>query len=185
MPKRSQEHLDARREQILEGARRTFSRHGYSGATVAKLEQEIGLSRGAIFNYFPSKLDLFFALATADQARIVEVWLDRGFPALLHEIAGESPDWLGVYVEHVRRLRTDAKLRERWKSRNADIDLRALEHLQDMQQRGEVRDDLPAEEIGQFLGVLLDGIALQTSAGFDVHVEPVLRLVADAIAPRQ
>jgi AcrR family transcriptional regulator len=185
VPKRSQEHLDARREQILDGARTAFSRYGYEGATVAKLEQEIGLSRGAIFNYFPSKLDLFFALATADQARVIETWLERGFPALLHEIAGESPDWLGVYVEHVRRLRTDAKLRERWQSRNVEIDLRALQHLQDLQERGEVRNDLSAEEIGQFLGVLLDGIALQTSAGFPVDVDPVLRLVADAIAPRE
>jgi AcrR family transcriptional regulator len=185
VPKRSQEHLDARREQILDGARRTFSRYGYSGATVTKLEQEIGLSRGAIFNYFPSKLDLFFALATADQARVVEAWLERGFPALLHEIAGESPDWLGVYVEHVRRLRTDARLRERWQARNVDLDRRARAHLQDLQERGEVRDDMSPEEIGQFLGVLLDGIALQTSAGFPVDVEPLLRLVADAIAPRE
>ena len=37
--------------------------HGYEGATVARLEQEIGLSRGAIFNYFPSKDALFVELA--------------------------------------------------------------------------------------------------------------------------
>jgi AcrR family transcriptional regulator len=185
VPKRSEDHLEARRKQILDGARRTFSRYGYSGATVSKLEEEIGLSRGAIFNYFPSKLDLFFALATADQARVIEAWLERGFPALLHEIAGESPDWLGVYVEHVRRLRTDAKLRERWQARNVEFDRRALEHMQDLQKRGEVRDDLLPEEIGQFLGLVLDGIALQTSAGFPVDVEPILHLVADAIAPRQ
>jgi AcrR family transcriptional regulator len=185
VPKRSEDHLEARRKQILDGARRTFARYGYAGATVAKLEEEIGLSRGAIFNYFPSKLDLFFALATADQARVIEAWLERGFPALLHEIADENPDWLGVYVEHVRRLRTDAKLRERWQARNVEFDRRALEHMQDLQTRGEVRDDLSPEEIGQFLGLVLDGIALQTSAGFPVDVEPILRLVADAIAPRE
>ena len=34
MPKVTQEHLDARRAQILDGARRAFAEHGYDGATV-------------------------------------------------------------------------------------------------------------------------------------------------------
>ena len=57
MPKISEERKAERREQILVGARRCFAEHGYEGATVALLEAEIGLSRGAIFNYFPSKED--------------------------------------------------------------------------------------------------------------------------------
>ena len=61
MPKVSREHVEARRAQILEGARRAFSRYGYEGATVARIEEETGLSRGAIFNYFDGKLDLFVA----------------------------------------------------------------------------------------------------------------------------
>jgi len=52
MPKISEERKTERREQILEGARRCFAEHGYEGATVVRLEREIGLSRGAIFNYF-------------------------------------------------------------------------------------------------------------------------------------
>ena len=54
--------------QILDGARRAFAEHGYEGATVAGLEREIGLSRGAIFSYFPTKLDLFVALARGGPA---------------------------------------------------------------------------------------------------------------------
>src|ERR1051326_521888 len=63
MPKVSAEQVEARREQILSGARRCFARWGYDGATVPRLEKEIGLSHGAIFNYYRSKLDLFVALA--------------------------------------------------------------------------------------------------------------------------
>jgi AcrR family transcriptional regulator len=185
MPKRSEEHLEARRQQILDGARRAFSRYGYEGATVAKLEQEIGLSRGAIFNYYPSKFELFFALAAAEQARGVDIWIERGFEALLREIAEWNPDWLGVYLEHARHLRTDPALRERWQNRSSEHDLAALEHMQDLQARGEVRDDVPAETVGRFLGLLIDGIGLQTSAGFPVDVEPLLVLIRDAIAPRK
>ena len=78
MPKISDERKAERREQILEGARRCFAEHGYEGATVVKLEREIGLSRGAIFNYFPSKEDLFLELAARDTTRVSEVLLDQG-----------------------------------------------------------------------------------------------------------
>jgi AcrR family transcriptional regulator len=185
VPKRSEEHLQARREQILAGARRTFAQYGYEGATVARLEHEIGLSRGAIFNYYPNKLELFVALATEDEARILTTWVEQGFEAVVREIAEVNPDWLGVYLENSRRLRTDAEFRRRWKSRNPELEQRAHEYLGHLQAEGEIRDDLDLEEIGRFFGLLVDGIALQTSAGFPVDVEPVLVLLRDAVAPRK
>ena len=50
---------------ILDGARRCFARWGYEGATVPRLEREIGLSHGAIFNHFENKLDLFLELGVS------------------------------------------------------------------------------------------------------------------------
>ena len=185
MPKRSAEHLQARRDQILGGARRAFARYGYEGATVARLEEETGLSRGAIFNYFPNKLELFVALATADEVRMFETWMEGGVEAVLRMIVDENPDWLGVYLENGRRLRTDAEFRERWKSRNPELEQRAHEWLAAKQARGEIRDDLPLEEIGRFFGLVADGVALHVSMGFPVDVEPVLALVQDAVAPRK
>ena len=58
------------------GARRCFARHGYEGATVVRLEEEIGLSRGAIFNWFPSKQELFLALAAEDNERFHALFAD-------------------------------------------------------------------------------------------------------------
>jgi AcrR family transcriptional regulator len=185
VPKRSEEHLESRRRQILDGARGAFSRYGYEGATVARLEQEIGLSRGAIFNYYPSKYEIFFALASEQQAAALEIWQERGLEALLREIAEENPDWLGVYLEHVRHLRTDPELRARWQNRTPDDDKRARDHMVELQESGEIRSDVSADTIGTFLGVFVDGIALQTSAGFPVDVEPMLGLIRDAIAPRK
>ena len=86
MPKVSEEHLEARRDQILEGARRCFAENGYEGATVVKLEEAIGLSRGAIFNYFPSKEDLFIELAVRDSRRMSEIWINEGLEAIVREV---------------------------------------------------------------------------------------------------
>jgi hypothetical protein len=63
VPKVSEDHLAARRRQILDGARRCFAEYGYDKATVRRLEQAIGMSRGAIFHHFRDKDALFFELA--------------------------------------------------------------------------------------------------------------------------
>ena len=78
MPKVSQDHLTARRRQILDAARSAFARHGYEGATVRVLEDEVGLSRGAIFHHFADKEALFIALAAEDAAEMAEMVAGAG-----------------------------------------------------------------------------------------------------------
>src|SRR5699024_12342112 len=66
MPRVSQDHMDARRRQILSGARVCFAEYGFEGATVRRLEEATGLGRGAIFHHFDDKDALFLALAHDD-----------------------------------------------------------------------------------------------------------------------
>ena len=154
MPKVSPEHVEARRAQILAGARRAFARWGYEGATVQRLEREIGLSHGAIFNYYRSKLDLFIALAHEDHERFHAIWHERGFEGLARHIADADPAWLAIYLELHRRLYTDAALRKRWKA----------EPLR------------PLSETDAFLHTLLNGLVFARAAGAEIDVEPVVRL---------
>ena len=119
MPKISEAEKQQRMERILAGARRCFARHGYEGATVARLEQEIGLSRGAIFNWFPSKEELFVELARRDNERLLGLFAEEGFEALVRAMTEEDADWLAVYLEFGRRFRSDEAFRERWKERAA------------------------------------------------------------------
>src|SRR5439155_21175876 len=72
VPRVSQDQLDARRREILAGARACFARYGYEGAPVRRLEEEMGLSRGAIFHHFRDKDSLFLAVAEDDTATMVE-----------------------------------------------------------------------------------------------------------------
>jgi AcrR family transcriptional regulator len=184
MPKISEAQREARRTQILDGARRAFARWGFADATVSRLETEIGLSRGAIFSYFPSKWDLFYALARADQRRVGELWLERGFEGMVREVAEENPDWLAAYLEVGRILRNDPARREQWQRRNPDIDARIEESLEQRRADGVDRSDLPLESVGMFLGIVLDGISLHLSAGFPVDIDGTLELVRAALAPK-
>src|SRR5215203_4935866 len=157
MPKVTEEHKEARREQILVGAQRAFAQHGYEGATVARLEEATGLSRGAIFNYFENKEALFVALVRRSSDRFVEIWLGEGYRALLDAIAHEDPDWLSVQVEAARRTRTDERFREQIERHLKETAGRRESRLERL--RGLARDDVPIEVIAHFLGTLANGFA--------------------------
>jgi TetR/AcrR family transcriptional regulator, transcriptional repressor of aconitase len=182
MPKISEERRTERREQILAGARRAFAEHGYEGATVARLEEAVGLSRGAIFNYFPSKEELFIELAVRDNLRISELWVNEGLESVIREISELDPAWLGVHFELIRRVRTDPDFRARIEARHQEIVPVNRARLEEAQRDGELRDDLEPKELGSFVNLILNGLALQRAQGDDPpRVELVYRLLEDAI----
>ena len=184
MPKISDERRAERLEQILEGARRCFAENGYEGATVAKLEREIGLSRGAIFNYFPSKEDLFVELAVRDSARMSEIWLEHGLEAVVREVMELDPAWLSVYLELFRRVRNDDDFRERIESRQKEVAPANRARIEEAQSSGEFRDDLGPREIGIFVNLVLNGLALMRAGGEELpSTDLVLSLLRDAIGP--
>src|SRR5688572_10924066 len=158
VPRLTEAQKTDRRDRILDGARRCFANHGYEGATVVRLEEEIGFSRGANFNWFPSKEELFIALAARDNERLLHVFAEQGLEAILDALLRDDPDWLAVYLEFGRRLRTDAGLRERWKATSPDARARSRAWIEEGQAAGRLRTDVSAQEIGHFLGVILDGI---------------------------
>ena len=55
MPKVTEAHIEARRQQILEAARACFARQGFHQTSVQDICKEAGLSPGAVYGYFPSK----------------------------------------------------------------------------------------------------------------------------------
>jgi AcrR family transcriptional regulator len=63
MPRVSDEHLAARRQQILDAARRCFLRDGFHNTSMQDVIAEAGLSVGAVYRYFKSKNDLITEIA--------------------------------------------------------------------------------------------------------------------------
>ena len=185
MPKISDERKTERREQILEGARRCFAEHGYEGATVVRLERDIGLSRGAIFNYFPSKEELFIELAVRDNARMSEVWISDGLAAVVRAVVELDPAWLSVYLELFRRVRNDPAFRARIEERQKEVSPANRARIEEAQRNGEFRDDITAKELGTFVNLVLNGLALQRAGDDELpSTELVLSLLDDAIGPR-
>ena len=62
MARVSQEHLDARRRQILDGAARCFARNGFHATSMQDVLKEVDLSAGAVYRYFSGKEELIGAI---------------------------------------------------------------------------------------------------------------------------
>jgi AcrR family transcriptional regulator len=63
MPRVSEAHLAARRQQILDAARRCFLRNGFHNASMQDVIAEADLSVGAVYRYFRSKTEIIAAIA--------------------------------------------------------------------------------------------------------------------------
>ena len=82
----------AKRQQILDGARRCFLAQGFDGASMNDIVNEAGVSKGTVYAYFPSKEKLFAAMVFEDKRRHAEravVLGDETRPVaeVLHEVA--------------------------------------------------------------------------------------------------
>jgi AcrR family transcriptional regulator len=82
----------AKRQQILEGARRCFLAQGFDGSSMNDIVMAAGVSKGTVYAYFPSKEKLFAAMVFEDKRRHAEravVLGDETRPVaeVLHEVA--------------------------------------------------------------------------------------------------
>lgn len=184
MPKVSEDHLEARRRQILDGARRCFAEYGYDQATVRRLEQAIGMSRGAIFHHYRDKDALFFALAREDTQRMAEVASRSGLIQVMRDMlaAPEQFDWLATRLEIARKLRHDPEFSRGWAERSSDLAAATTERLHRQKQAGRIRDDVPADVLQCYLDLVLDGLVARLASGEDPQrLAAVLDLVENSV----
>jgi AcrR family transcriptional regulator len=72
----SAQHLAARRRQILDAAVALFSEQGFARTSMNDIVRESGLSMGAVYRYFPSKVDLVISAGEGHGGEV-----DGEFPA--------------------------------------------------------------------------------------------------------
>jgi len=188
MPRVSSDQLAARRQEILDGVRACFARFGYEGATVRRLEESTGLSRGAIFHHYRDKDALFLALAEQDAVRMADVVAEQGLVQVMRELLADPAGgrgWLGTRLEVSRRLRTEPEFRERWSAHSAALTRATRERLERQARAGTVRDDIPVAVLAQYLELVLEGLISHLAMGLPADdMEPVLDLVETAVRRR-
>ena len=113
MPKVTEEHVEARRRQILSAALRCFAREGFHRATMQDIFREADLSPGAVYSYFNGKDELMMAIVAETMSFVGEAaaWVNDPLPEgrlrrpgeALAEIIDRYRDFeLGTVVERAR-----------------------------------------------------------------------------------
>lgn len=187
VPRVSENHRNARRNQILVGARLCFGEYGYEGATVRRLEEATQLSRGAIFHHFRDKEALFLELAQDDAQRMADTVAEQGLVQVMRDVLThpERFDWLGTRLEIARRLRTDPDFRGRWFERSQELTTATNERLRQQKAAGRLRDDVPHEVLQDYLELVLDGLISRLAAGFGTeNLSAVLDMVEKSVRKR-
>jgi AcrR family transcriptional regulator len=187
MPKVSQTHLDARRQQILDAAIECFSRQGFHPTSMQDIIKESGLSSGAIYTYFKSKEELIEAIAERRHARELALIQSAGLESELNttlERLIESFFHLLVDTKEKKERRLAIQL---WGEalRNPRI-LRSVRKgideprrilsrlLQQAGDQGHLSLGRDQEALARVLIALFQGLVLQLAWDRSIEVEPLL-----------
>jgi AcrR family transcriptional regulator len=181
MAKVSQEHLDARRRQILDGARRCFVRNGFHASSMQDVLAEVGLSPGAVYRYFSGKDEIVAAIATDAIGQLTE--------AFARAATAEPPppieDVVAGVAEAIRRLDEEhgnARLAlQVWgeATRSPVIAQAFADAYRQIRERYAtlVRayrgDDAPTDTVAKLLAAILPGYILQHVLLGDVEPEDI------------
>jgi AcrR family transcriptional regulator len=189
--KRGRPRCERRQEEILEGAARLFAEHGYADCDTQALADTLGVGKGTLYRYFPSKEALFLAAADRLMRQLVEHVQAAAAPVAdplervgvaVHaflSFCAERPDFVELLIQE-RAVFKDRKKPTFLEHRERNVERwRAL--YRGLIADGRVRD-MPVERITNVMNDLLYGtIFLNYFAGRreppDVQARNILDVV--------
>jgi AcrR family transcriptional regulator len=167
MPKVVQEYRAQARARIVDAAQQVFRKSGFRATTMEDIAREIGVSKGAIYLYFHSKVELLSAIQERSREQVLAYWeglLDGGDVAegiadSLAEVFSGKVD-PGVWLELVAASAANPEVRAAMKDDRRQ-DRRAMrEFLQKLEERGRIRKLRAPETVADITLAMLHGSVL-------------------------
>lgn len=195
MPKVTEAHLEARREQILDASRRCFAQDGFHQTTMQDICDEAGLSPGAVYRYFDSKEAIIEACAELCQERVTVIAHDamsKNDPlSALDELSDhllelDLPEGredtrinIQIWAEAMRSPRVMNAFR---RMGHGTFQVALTDMISGAQRSGAFTKSLRPEAVAQALLSLWHGLQLQKGIDPDLNVEDYLAVVKSLIA---
>ncbi len=172
MPRRTQaERTLLRKKQVIQEAIRFFGQYGYHGARLAEIAKAAGVTEPGLLHHFPNKeLLLMEVLAERDR-------LDRErFDPALHEHVGDPLKSLQELVAHNETVPGLVQLfavlvaesidehhpgHNFFRQRYHVLRDQTIGVVSNAQARGEIRNDVSAEDLVVLLFAMMDGLQIQ------------------------
>lgn len=174
------------RGRLIDVARRCFGEHGYEGTTNRMIADEAGITTGAIYHYFSSKVEIFSAVEVE-----VRDYVYRRFAVAL----GDQETMIGKLekmLEMAHALHRDDPTLARFLA-SYRIDTRRVAELRDVLHESPIRDQFVSQlvtagittgEISEESGPLVKGLMKTLTVGLtDAFLEDLegQRLAIDGI----
>ncbi len=172
MPRRTQaERTQQRKKRVIGEAIRYFGQYGFHGAKLADIAKAAGVTEPGLLHHFPSKEQLLMeVLAERDR-------LDRErFDPATHGEAAKPLNSLQELVEHNEAVPGLVQLftvlvaesideqhpgHDFFRRRYQDLRDQTIDVLMKAQVQGDIRTDIPAEELVIMLFAMMDGLQIQ------------------------
>jgi AcrR family transcriptional regulator len=185
------------RERLFHSALALFAEKGFAETTVEDITNAADVGKGTFFNYFPSKEHILLAFgemqlaklqSAVEEARHADVPLPEFFRALSLRMTEEPMRNPAIVRSLLQAYLSSMPVREGM----LDLQKRVLalhsEMIQLGQQRGAVRNDIPAIEIAQVLRQAIFGTlliwTLYGDASLVSRMETTFDVLWAGIAPR-
>jgi AcrR family transcriptional regulator len=178
------------RERLFRAALDLFAQRGFADTTVEDITNAADLGKGTFFNYFPSKDHILLAFAEMQLGKlqsIIENLRDTRdpFPQFFRTLAVRMTEEPGRNPSIVRTLLlanlSSTPVREGMRINQARGHKLVSEFVQIGQDRGELRNDLPAGDIAQVFRQMVFGTLLVWSLYGDDSLATRIRTALDVL----
>ena len=196
-PDRRQRRSSQTRERLFRAALDLFAQRGFADTTVEDITNAADVGKGTFFNYFPSKDHMLLAFAEMQLGKLQSIIenLRRArepIPQFFRTLAVRMTEEPARNPSIVRALLlanlSSTPVREGMRVIQARMQTLLSEFVQTGQQRGELRNDLPAGDIAQVFRQTVFGTLLVWSLYGDDSLATRIRTALDVLwqglAPR-
>src|SRR5215472_1035724 len=186
------------RERLFRAALSLFAQKGFAESTVEDITEAANVGKGTFFNYFPSKDHILIAFGEMQlaklEAAIAEVSrTNEPIPQFLRALGSRMTQEPTRNPEIIRAILqaylSTTPVRETMLNLQKRVQALHTELIQLGQEQGEIRDDLPAEEIAYVFRQTIFGTLLVWSlfgdATLHTRIESAFNLLWTGMRPRQ
>ena len=187
------------RDRLIEVARASFATIGYDATTNRTIAAAAGITTGAIYHYFPSKLDMYVASFTQVQNMVTEAVIRAAEPYdklvdkfaaiidALAEVSKNDPSLIGFVVGVAAEARRHPELSDAIRPLRKDWAVFFQQLCEDAVARGEVGSQMTARTLQDLFDVMISGLArfsyvINDREREDAVIDGLKRFVAAAVS---
>ena len=175
MPRIMHEYRDEVRKKIVHAAYSVFLRKGYHATTMGEIAESLGVTKPALYQYFPGKEDLYAAVAEHGREELAGI-LERsyregdlldGSASLFDSLVSYVPQFNAMNSELMLLATNNPRIREQLFRDRAE-DLRVIERfITGQKKKGLVSASLDSRSLAVACDALISGLLTNVMVGMD------------------